>query len=56
MRVATQLQAPPESVAAYIEEMVAELASLAEKSGDRNLAASLRLIAVQAARSAPDED
>jgi hypothetical protein len=56
MRAAAQIQAPPESVAAYIEEMAAELATLAERVGERNLAASLRLVAVQAARMAPRED
>lgn len=53
MIVAAQIQAPPETVTAYIEEMAAELATLAERAGERNLAATLRLVAIQAARTAP---
>ena len=43
-------EAPPPSVAEYIEEMLAELAALAEANGMRKLGGSLRLLAIEAAR------
>jgi hypothetical protein len=43
-------EAPPQSVAEYIEEMLAELAALAESNGMRKLGGSLRLLAIEAAR------
>jgi hypothetical protein len=45
--------APPQSVAEYIEEMLAELAKLAEANGLRKLGGSLRLLAIEAARESP---
>lgn len=48
-------EAPPQSVAEYIEEMLAELACLAEVNGMRKLGGSLRLLAIEAARET-DQD
>ena len=39
-----------QDVREYIEDMLAELADLAAGSGDRRLAATLRLLALEAAR------
>jgi len=44
---------PPQSVAEYIEDMLAELAELAEGNGLRKLGGSLRLLAIEAAREGP---
>jgi hypothetical protein len=41
---------PPQSIAEYIEEMLAELATLAEANELRKLGGSLRLLAIEAAR------
>jgi hypothetical protein len=55
MPVASALaEAPPQSVAEYIEEMLAELAALAETNGMRKLGGSLRLLAIEAARETQD--
>jgi hypothetical protein len=43
----------PQSVAEYIEEMLAELARLAEANELRKLGGSLRLLAIEAAREGP---
>ena len=40
----------PRDVRVYIEEMLAELADLASARGERRLAASLRMVALEAAR------
>ena len=48
--VSARAEAPPQSVAEYIEEMLAELAALAETNGMRKLGGSLRLLAIEAAR------
>lgn len=42
---------PPETVAAFIEETLNELAELAARKGYRNLAATLTLAAMEAARA-----
>jgi len=43
----------PQSVAEYVEEMLAELAALAEANGLRKLGGSIRLLAIEAARECP---
>ncbi len=53
MRAAAQIEATSVTITAYIEEMTGELATLAERAGERDLAAALRLIAIQAARTLP---
>ena len=45
---------PPGDVLDYIEDMLAELAGLAERIGERKLASSMRLLAIEAARAAPE--
>jgi hypothetical protein len=45
----------PQSIAEYIEEMLAELATLAEANELRKLGGSLRLLAIEAARET-DQD
>ena len=56
MRAAAHVIAPPESVAAYIEDMVGELATMAEGIGQKRLATSLRLLAIEAARAVPESE
>jgi hypothetical protein len=56
MRASASFEAAPHSVAEYIEEMLSELAVLAEGIGERKLAASMRLLAIEAARLSPDGD
>ena len=46
---------PPQSVAEYIEEMLAELATLAEAHGLRKLGGGMRLLAIEAARESPTD-
>lgn len=46
--------APPGDVLDYIEDMLAGLAELAEQAGERKLAASIRLLAIEAAIASPD--
>ena len=41
----------PQAVREYIESMLAELADLAASAGDRRLAGTLRLLALDAARA-----
>ena len=56
-QTAAAVQAPPGDVLEYIEQMLSELAALAESSGERRLATSMRLLAIEAARSGPaDQD
>ena len=55
MRASVSLQAPPQSIAEYIEEMLSELALLAESAGERKLATSMRLLAIEAARAVPED-
>ena len=52
-QTAAAVQAPPGDVLEYIEEMLSELAALAEGSGERRLATSMRLLAIEAARLGP---
>jgi len=55
MRATSRLEAPSQSVLEYIEEMLAELATLAEGVGERRLGASLRLLAIEAAQVTPED-
>lgn len=48
-----QRHAAPEGVAEYIEDMLAELATMAEGIGQTDLAMRLRLTAIEAARLSP---
>jgi hypothetical protein len=50
------LDTPPESVEAYIEEMLGELSVMAARQGHRHLASLLQIAALEAARMAPDID
>jgi len=50
----SRLEAASQGVLEYIEDMLAELATLAESVGERNLGASIRLLAIEAARSGPE--
>ena len=50
-QVASRPDRSPQDVREYIESMLAELADLAATSGDRRLAGTLRLLALEAARS-----
>lgn len=47
---------PPRDVLEYIEDMLAELAGLADSVGERKLSAGIRLLAIEAARASPDND
>ena len=54
---AAAVQALPGDVLEYIEQMLCELAAMAEGAGERRLATSMRLLAIEAARSGPaDQD
>jgi hypothetical protein len=53
---AAAVQAPPGDVLEYIEDMLSGLAAMAEGVGERRLATSMRLLAIEAARAAPDND
>ena len=54
---AAAIQALPGDVLEYIEQMLSELAAMAEGAGERRLATSMRLLAIEAARSGPaDQD
>jgi len=55
MPAADRAAAPSQSVAEYIEEMLAELAKLAEANDLRKLGGSLRLLAIEAAREGPTD-
>ena len=46
-----RLERSPQAVREYIESMLAELADLAAGTGDRRLASTLRLLALDAARA-----
>ncbi len=50
-QVATRPDRNPQAVRDYIEEMLAELADLAAAVGERRLASTLRLLALDAARA-----
>ncbi|HEX8570774.1 MAG TPA: hypothetical protein VF699_12760 [Caulobacteraceae bacterium] len=50
-QTASRADRSPQDVRDYIEEMLAELAELAAGVGDRRLAATLRLLALDAARA-----
>ena len=50
-QVASHAERPPQDVREYIEAMLAELADLAAAAGDRRLAGTLRLLALDAARA-----
>ena len=50
-QTASKADRSPQQVRAYIEEMLAELAELAAASGERRLAATLRLLSIDAARA-----
>ena len=50
-QAANRADRSPEAVREYIETMLAELADLAAATGDRRLAATLRLLALDAARA-----
>ena len=52
---AAAIQAPPGDVLEYIEQMLSELAALAEGVGERRLATSMRLLAIEAARAGPKD-
>ena len=49
-QTASRADRSPQDVRDYIEDMLAELAELAAGVGDRRLAATLRLLALDAAR------
>jgi len=51
MRAAASAEPPPDSVVEYIEQMLSELAAMAEGIGERRLATSMRLLAIEAARA-----
>ena len=51
---AAAIQALPGDVLEYIEQMLSELAAMAEGAGERRLATSMRLLAIEAARAAPE--
>ncbi|MET0338860.1 MAG: hypothetical protein ABW063_13995 [Caulobacter sp.] len=51
---AVGLDTPPESVEAYIEEMLGELSVMAARRGHRHLASLLQMAALEAARMASD--
>ena len=48
---ASRADRSPQAVREYIEAMLAELADLAAATGERRLAATLRLLALDAARA-----
>ena len=50
-QTASRADRSPQQVREYIEEMLAELAELAASSGERRLAGTLRLLALDAART-----
>ena len=50
-QVESRLDRSPQAVREYIESMLAELADLAAATGDRRLASTLRLLALDAARA-----
>ena len=54
MRASASFEDPPHNIVEYIEEMLAQLAGMAEGIGERKLAASMRLLAIEAARAAPE--
>jgi len=56
MPATSRLEAASEGVLEYIEDMLAQLATLAEGAGERKLGASLRLLAIEAARSVAGVD
>ena len=49
-QAASRADRSPQAVRDYIEAMLAELADLAAASGDRRMAATLRLLVLDAAR------
>jgi hypothetical protein len=53
---ASRIDAASQSVVEYVEEMLAELATLAESIGERKLGASIRLVAIEAAQLSPDKN
>ena len=55
MPVSAAVPSPPRDVLEYIEDMLAELAGLAEDIGERKLGAGIRLLAIEAARAAPED-
>lgn len=55
MRATSRLEAASQSVVEYVEEMLAELATLAESVGERKLGASLRLLAIEAAQATQED-
>jgi hypothetical protein len=55
MRARSRIDAASQSVLEYIEEMLAELATLAESVDERKLGASIRLVAIEAAQAGPEE-
>ena len=54
MPASAAIDAPPADILEYIEEMLAELAGLAESVGERKLGAGIRLLAIEAARAVPE--
>ncbi len=54
MRAAASRQPSPKDVAEYIEQMLSELAAMAESIGEHRLANGMRLLAIEAARSGTD--
>ena len=47
---------PPETIAVYISQMLAELAEMAAFSGRKRLAGQLRIAAAQARETEDDDD
>jgi len=54
MAAAARAENSPDSIAEYIEDMLSELAAMAETIGERKLATSMRLLAIEAARVGDD--
>ena len=50
-QAASRADRSPQAVREYIESMLAELADLAAATGERRLAATLRLLVLEAARA-----
>ena len=50
-QVESRADRSPQAVREYIESMLAQLADLAAATGDRRLASTLRLLALDAART-----
>ncbi|HEX6866538.1 MAG TPA: hypothetical protein VF122_04840 [Caulobacteraceae bacterium] len=54
MRAAARRPIPPADVLEYIEQMLSELAAMADDAGQHGLATGMRLLAIEAARSGTD--